>query len=270
MVPDGRVLSLAAGTVLDASPEQAVAEAAAAGFQAVGLRWTPGAVDPMTVRRLLDDTGIALLDLEVVRLDPAAPVTAHRPLVEVAAALGARFLLAVSQHPDPGRTSDELAQLADWCAPSGVTVAVEAMRFTTVPTLAAAAALAPPGVALLVDALHLHRGGESPADLRPLAHRVGYLQLCDAPLAAPPGGVDALAAEARHARSFPGEGELPLADLVAALPADLPCSIEVQSDSWARATVTERARHAHATGRAALRRPGTGLRPGRARPTAGR
>jgi sugar phosphate isomerase/epimerase len=252
-----RQLSLAAGTVLDATPSAAVLAAARAGFDAVGLRWSlDGGADPAVVRTLLDDVGIGLLDLEVVRLGPGSRLDASRALVDVAAALGARFLLTVSQHEDDARTVEELAQLAGWCAPAGVTVALETMRFTGVPTLAAGAALARqvPGVELLVDALHLHRGGEGPADLGALPVPVGYLQLCDAPLVEPPGSVPALALEARHDRLFPGEGELPLVEIVRALPADLPCSIEVQNDRWTAVPVIDRARHAHTAARRLLAR----------------
>ncbi|MFW3169279.1 sugar phosphate isomerase/epimerase family protein [Geodermatophilus sp. CPCC 206100] len=248
----GRVVSLSAGTVLDATPEEALAAAAAAGFDAFGTRWDPerlprAAIGPL--RRRVDDSGLALLDLEVVRLGPGVPVPDHRPWADVAAELGARFLLVVSSHDDPARAADELATLAGWCAPAGVTVALEFMRFTAVPTLRAAGELVRAaggaGLTVLVDVLHLQRGGESADDLTaPGAPPVGYLQLCDAP-AAPPGDLAALAAEARHGRLFPGEGELPLADVLAALPADLPVCVEVQSDSWSRQLdVPARARRA--------------------------
>src|SRR5207249_1674731 len=90
-----------------------------------------------------------------------------------------------------------------------------------------------PEGAVLVDALHLQRSGGTPADVAALApQRLPYCQLCDAP--AEPvwsGGAqvlteapaDALAValtEARTGRLMPGDGELPLRDLVDALPPD--------------------------------------------------
>nr|WP_239522128.1 sugar phosphate isomerase/epimerase [Geodermatophilus sabuli] len=239
---------MSAGTVLDARPDDALDAAAAAGFDAFGTRWDPEHAIG-SLRRRIDDSGLALLDLEVVRLGPGTPVGHHRPWVDAAAELGARFLLVVSSHDDPARTADELATLAGWCAPAGVTVALEFMRFTAVPTLHAAGELVRAaggtGLTVLVDVLHLQRGGETPADLtRPGAPPVGYLQLCDAP-ADPPGDLAALAEEARHGRLFPGDGELPLADVLAALPADLPVCVEVQSDTWSRQLdVPARARRA--------------------------
>lgn len=246
-----RLISLSAGTVLEATPEESVVAAAAAGFGALGLRWRhprPERSLP-ALRRRIEDAGLVLLDVEVVRLRPEVPVHLHRPLADVAGALGARFLLAVSEHPDPARTADELATVADWCAPYGVAVALEFMRFTAVPTFRSGVEILrglTPDLRIVVDALHLCRGGERPTDLvGPDAGRIGYLQLCDAPLAPPaPADPAGLAQEARHDRFFPGEGELPLAELLAALPDELPCAVEVQSDSWSGTDIAARARHA--------------------------
>jgi len=267
MVPDvsatdERLVSLSAGTVLGVPPHDVVEAAAGAGFGGVGLRWDQeGVAYPSVaeVRRAIDDAGLVLLDLEVVRLQPGAPVDDFRHLVDVAAGLGARFLLAVSHHDEQARTADELGTVADWCAGTGVTVALEPMRFTAVRTFAAAGelvrSLGRDDVVVLVDPLHLHRGGESPADLQVRgAPPIGYVQLCDAPLTPPgaPDDLDALAHEARHGRLFPGEGELPLLDMLAAVPADLPCTVEVQNDGWADVDVRDRARRALQTARQVL------------------
>ena len=260
--PVSRLLSLSAGTVLDAAPEAALDAAAAAGFDGFGIRWDPDRLPRHrlpALRSRIEASKVALLDLEVVRLRPDVPVAAHRAWVETAAELGARFLLAVSHHESPARTADELRTLAGWGSPSDVTVALEFMRFTDVPTFRSASRLlrqaACPGLTILVDALHLHRGGETAADLTGAdAGPVGYVQLCDAPRAfpGPPGDLAALADEARHGRLFPGEGELPLGDLLAALPNDLPCCVEVQSDAWSRVDVGQRARRAMASVRPLL------------------
>ena len=261
-VPD-RLLSLSAGTVLGVPAPEVIEAAAGAGFAGLGLRWEqPGVPTPPVpaVRRSIDAAGLVLLDLEVVRLHPGVPVAAFRPLVDVAAELGARFLLVVSHHPEAARTAEELATIAGWCAGTAVTVALEPMRFTSVPTVRAASALVGgtgrTDLVVLVDALHLHRGGEAPADLAACDAPIGYVQLCDAPLQAPGAtdDADALAEEARHHRLFPGDGELPLADLLAALPADLPCTVEVQNDEWAAVDAGRRARHAMTTARRVLDR----------------
>jgi sugar phosphate isomerase/epimerase len=90
---------------------------------------------------------------------------------------------------------------------------------------------------LLVDALHLARSGTSPKQLG--SARIGYVQICDAPIAGP---VDeaSLAIEARHRRLLPGHGELPLTDLIEAVAEGVPMSVEVQSDELVRTTSPER------------------------------
>lgn len=261
--PNGRLLSLSAGTVLDADPEEALAAAAEAGFDGFGVRWDPVSRPESALpalRSRIADHGMLLVDLEVIRLQPGVPVTRHRPWVEAASILGARFVLAVSSHPEPGVTQDELAQLAQWCGPKGPRVALEFMRFTSVPTFRSAVetvrAVEDDRLCVLVDALHVQRGGETPADLSNDHDVIGYWQLCDAPRTAPDPG--ALADEARHHRLFPGEGELPLVDLRDALPPGLTCCVEVQSDRWATTSPLVRARHAMQTTRTLLAAPSAG------------
>lgn len=201
-------LSLAAGSVLDAGPEGTLRAAAAAGFPAAGLRLDPQATTPRRVaslRRMADDLGVDVLDVEVVRLGSGAD-DEHLRLAEAAGTLAARFLLTVSEHPDRDETAKGLHRMCAAVGGGPTRIAVEFMAFTAIPTLAAAVALAPADAVVLVDALHLARSGGTPADLdRICPGRIGYVQLCDAPAAAPTD----LAAEARHRRSAPGAGELP-------------------------------------------------------------
>jgi sugar phosphate isomerase/epimerase len=82
------------------------------------------------------------------------------------------------------------------------------------------------GGGLLLDTLHIQRCGVTPADLEELDPALlSYLQVCDAP-ARP--DTDP-AAEARTGRLLPGEGELPLPQILAALPGTLPVSVEAPS-----------------------------------------
>jgi sugar phosphate isomerase/epimerase len=252
------LLSLAAGTVLDATPEQAVDAAAEAGFDAVGLRFA----EPPGERRLAElgsrvaASGLCVLDVEVVRLGPR-PASDFAWLVDAAGALGARFLLSVIECDDLGWTRRELAALCDRAAPLGVTVAVEHMLFTAVRRLPDAHALIQAtgceNAAVLVDLLHLARAGDDVALLRgPAGGRVGYVQICDAPAAGPTSDA-ALQEEARHHRLMPGEGDLPVRSFLDAA-GGVPVSVEVQSDDLAaRCAPVDRARHAMRATRALLR-----------------
>lgn len=235
-----RTISMAAGMLLDVDPIAAVGVVAGAGFDAMGVRFLPPGPDDTTVRRLrerLDDAGVSLLDIEYARLTRDDRYGQwHRRLLEIGSALEARHVIVVSLDPDGERAAEHFAALCDLARSLGsVRPALEFMRFTTVRSLADAIAVVQRAgrldAGVLVDALHLARGGEHPSALAgvdpALLH---YLQMCDAP-ATPPGSTDeSLSHEARRARLLPGDGELPLAELLAAAPPDVPLSVETLSD----------------------------------------
>lgn len=237
------MLSLAAATTLDAGALATVGAARQSGFDACGLRPAGAELSDRGVAELarrIADSGLSLLDVEVVRLGAAEPDVGPSQLLDVAARLGARFVLAVSHHDDPGRRAAELAQLAEAAAARGLKVALEFMRFTALPTLESALSVLEqvgrPDVGVLVDALHLQRSGGSPLDLRQIPPgQLAYVQLCDA-VADGPTGATAMAEEARHRRLLPGDGALPLRELLAELDPAVPISVEVQSDDLVRST----------------------------------
>jgi sugar phosphate isomerase/epimerase len=243
----GREIALAHLTVLDATPAELVEIAAAAGFDAVTLRPGDAPVGP-EVR----DRGVRVLDVEYVRLRAETDVAAARPLFEIGAELGARHVLAVGEEPDENRMVACFAALCAEAEPYGLVPVLEFMPFTAVRTVAQAdrivAAAGAGGV--LVDPLHLRRSGGSPDEVAALAaahpERYPYAQLCDAPLARPRGS---LLVEAVRARRLPGAGELPLAEVLAALPPGVPLSVEVPGPGPAG---LERAREALAATRALL------------------
>ncbi|HEX4090933.1 MAG TPA: TIM barrel protein [Trebonia sp.] len=233
-------------TLLGVSPPDLVTVAASAGFGSVGLRIAPATDDerpwpvrpgsPMlaeTVRRCAD-TGITVLDAEAVRL--GARTTDYRPVLEAAAALGARFVNAICEDPDLTRLSDSFAALASAAAPYGIRAVVEFMAYRSVRTLKDAVAIAARsgGGGVLVDALHVRRCGVRLDELRAVDPAlISYVQLCDAPLAAPgagPASADAMH-EARAARLLPGQGELPLPELLAALPDGIPVAVEAPAEA---------------------------------------
>lgn len=96
-----RIFSLAALTVLELSPPDMVEAAARAGYSHVGLRLVPATeheqhfplVADADLRRQtqarLRDTGIKVLDLEILRLKPETCVADFEPILAVGAELGA-------------------------------------------------------------------------------------------------------------------------------------------------------------------------------------
>ena len=241
-------------TMLDAAPPGWVSLAHDAGFNAVGIRaaaigpteeeWPMRAGSPMlaeTLRRM-DDTGVRVLDAELVRIDPQTVVANYEPLFETAAALGASFINVMADDPELSRARDIFAALAEAARPYGLRPAIEAIPYMQVKTLPDAAVLVGESAGgVIIDPLHLQRGGGTPGDVRSLDPKlIAYCQLCDAPLAAPHDlprprelprgqsveGITDLALEARAVRLLPGDGELPLAEIIAALPAGLALSVE--------------------------------------------
>ena len=259
------LLSLAHLTVLDATPPELVGVAAEAGFRSVGIRLaaTPSVgVPPYDVLHdgpmlretlaRLRDTGVAVLDTEFLRFEPELPVGVPEGFLEVSARLGARHVLVMSAEPDESRTIDRFGALCESAAAYGLQVNLEFAIYTGVRTLAHAARVVArsgqPNASVLIDALHFSRSGGLPAHVGgvdPALFR--YAQLCDASADAPgPGDTPALVREARTGRLLPGEGALPLADLIRALPPALPLAIEAPVRETAGLPALERARRAHA------------------------
>ena len=259
-----RVLSLAHLTVLDTTPPELVSVAAAAGFRHIGIRLTATpsvGVPPYDILRdgpilrdtlaRLADTGVSVLDTEFLRFEPALPVGVPEGFLEVSARLGARNVLVMSAEPDEDRTLERFGDLCDRAAAYGLQVCLEFAIYTGVRTLAHAAHVIGrskrANASILVDALHFSRSGGLPAHIASVdSSLVRYAQICDAGPDMPgPGDTPALIREARTGRLLPGEGVLPLAELVAALPADAPLAIEAPCRATADLPALERAKRAY-------------------------
>jgi sugar phosphate isomerase/epimerase len=259
-----RRISLAHLTVLDTTPPELVSVAATAGFRSIGIRLTAtpsvgippydilgdGPLLRETLRRLAD-TGLSVLDTEFLRFEPEHPVAIPEGFLEVSARLGARNVLVMSAEPDEARTVERFCELCDRAAPYGLHVNLEFAIYTGVRTLAHAAHVVArskrPNASVLIDALHWSRSGGLAAHVAAVDPGLfRYAQICDASADMPgPADTPALIREARTGRLLPGEGVLPLAELVAALPATLPLSIEAPCRATADLPAVERARRAH-------------------------
>lgn len=221
-----------------------------AGFQGVGLRLLPATPEepPYPIlddaralreaRAAMEETGVSVVDVEIARLKAETDIAGFAPFFERAAELGARHILVAGDDPDHARLTDTFARFCALAAPFGLTGDLEFMPWTKVPDLATArgivdAAGAPNG-GVLVDAIHFDRSNTTLAEIRALPERqIHYYQLCDGPADYDPSPAG-LAALARTARLFPGDGAIDLAGLVQALPADVPVSVEVPNHAWSR------------------------------------
>jgi sugar phosphate isomerase/epimerase len=267
MTIPGRLLALAPLTVLELGPDELVEVAAAAGFDAVGLRLiraTPEEPLRPTIgttpliretRRRLDDSGLQLIDIEVLRLTPETRIRDdYGAFLETGAYLGAQQVLVTGYDPDHGRTADNIAELADLAAEYGLTPNLEPMPWTHVRNLGeASAVLTRSGhhnVGLLVDAIHYHRASNTPAELAALPKEwIRYAQICDA-VPERPETVEELVYQGRNARLLPGQGSIDLISMLEALPAEVPISVEAPV-LW-NAPARIRARAAQRASRAVL------------------
>jgi sugar phosphate isomerase/epimerase len=260
--PAPRLLSISHLTVLDAAPPELVTAAARAGFDAVGIRVWPAADEPgypmlgdtsmlrETLLRLAD-TGTCVLDVEVLRLRPDSRMDDALRILDAGARLQARGVLVICNDPEEDRLVERFAAVCEAAGARGLQACLEFMIFSSVKTIADAQRVlnqaGHPAGAILIDALHLQRSGGTPADVSAVAPaRLPYVQLCDGPFQPIlPDSAVALT-EARTGRLFPGDGELPLAELLGALPAGASLAVEAPLADLAGRTVGERTRLAHA------------------------
>jgi len=264
-----RPLSLAALTVLELSPPEMVACAAAAGYSHVGLRLVPATEheptwpvigDTAMVREIehrLEDTGVRVLDVEIFRLRPDTDVRSYLPALETGARLGAGHVLVAGNDPDEARLTERFATLCELGTALRLTFDLEPMPWTEVKNLQQAArivaAARQPNAGVLIDPIHFDRGGNVPADIGLVPpERLHYAQLCDAP-AERPRDTEAVLHQARAERLMPGDGGLDLAGILRALPQGLPLGMEVPMLTLAKTVpAVERARRIRAKTEALL------------------
>lgn len=238
-------IALASGVLPEFGPLETIRAAAAGGFDAVGLwiepeNWT----DAMTrdSRAALADSGLELIDVEVIWIKPDSDLDLHKRSIDIGAELGAKNVLCVSSDPDMAATAAKLAALCAHAEASGIRVALEFGVFTEVKTIAMALAVldavAHPLRALLIDPIHVDRSGGTAAEIAAVPRALlPYAQFCDAPAERPdPADFAAVITDAIDLRRQCGAGVLPLAAILDALPAGVPLSIELRSkalrDGW--------------------------------------
>jgi sugar phosphate isomerase/epimerase len=202
------------------------------GYRTYSLR------DDATLRRemfaAMRDRGVA------ISLGEGCTIRADRDIRDLAGdmdlmkELGAERVNTVSLDPDRARSFDQLAVFAEMAAARGLESTVELCPVLVVNNLATALDairhVGRPNFRLLLDTMHLTRSGAVASDIAALDPAlIGYVQLADAPLKP---HISNYMEEATFERMIPGEGELPLREMLAVLPTDT-ISIEVPLRSQA-------------------------------------
>lgn len=230
-------ICMASGIMPDAKPLQLVEAASRAGFNYGGMWIEPGEWSGQTTREVkaaLRESGLPLIDVEVVWIKPGPPDPDHSRIVDIGMELGARNVLCVSSDPDMGATRDKLAMLAEQ-AGDIIRINLEFGLFTEVKTIGQASFIIEEvgvsAMGMLIDSLHWRRSGGTLNEVAVVPHAwLSYVQLCDAPdPGANPADPDAILIEAIDGRVAMGKGGLPLKSLYDLLPAGIPIAIEERS-----------------------------------------
>ena len=235
--------SLAHLTVLSLTPPQVVDVAARAGYRYVGLRMTRVTPDEVLYdlardQALMKDTkarlaatGVAVLDIELIRMDAGLEPEAFSAELDATAELGARHIIAQLPDPDRERKTARFARLCDLAKPLGIFVSLEFPHWTETGNLTEAAkvvrAVNRSNAGILVDMLHFGRSDSSIDELAALPREwFRFVHVCDAAKEVPP-TMAGIIHTARDERQFPGEGGIDVRGILAAMPQDIPYALEI-------------------------------------------
>lgn len=244
---NNRPISLAALTVIELKPHEMVEVAYKANYQMVGLRLIPATptekhhsiignpTELLKTKKMLKDTGVKVLDIEILRLQEDTDINNYTAFFETGAELGASEILVAGNDNDENRLIDNMIALCEASKPYGLHPNLEFMPWTGVKDLKQASrilkAVSQDNAGLLIDPFHLNRSFSEISDIAVLPnHWFRYAQLCDIS-GEPPSDMSEIIREAREERQFPGDGEVNLKHLISVLPGDLPLSIEVPTEA---------------------------------------
>jgi sugar phosphate isomerase/epimerase len=254
------LVAISPPTLPDTPPIEYVEAAAAAGYDAVGLRlvrsplfsFYPVVGNAPLIRELkliLASSGLSVLDILTFYLQPATDFDTFEPALALGAELGARYALVAGDDAEWARLRDSMGRFCDMAAPFGISAALEFAVIRPLATLSQAlrllSELGRKNGVICLDPLNFVRGGGSAAFLRGLEPRLfPYAQLSDGVLAPGEPDLSKLGRMSPNERRMPGDGTVPLRQILDALPAGLPLSVEIPmpksvklpAREWARAT----------------------------------
>ncbi len=181
------------------------------------------------VRAALRDRGVAFAQGEGCIVRAGVDVASYASDLDLFAELGAEQIGTVTMEPDPGRAQAQLASLAEMAGQRNMQVTLEFAPPHSINTfekaLAAIRAIGKPNARLTIDAMHFFRTGGSIDQLtQPDGSHIGYVQLCDVPLSAT---TSDYYQEACFRRLLPGDGELPLRELLTVVPKNVRVGLEI-------------------------------------------
>jgi sugar phosphate isomerase/epimerase len=231
---------LAPTTLPNASPLEFIEAGTLAGYDALALRVhaSPGLPFHAVLGddRLIRDIKHALRSAPPVQeigsfyMEPDTDTSRFRPALALGAEFGAKHAFVVGNDPEWGRLRDNFRRFCDEAAQHGLGAFVEFVPMRPLGTLAQTLRLfaesARGNVAVCIDPLNFARSGARPSDIKSIDPALlPYGQLSDGVVHADETAPSS--AMRPNIRRLMGEGSVPVGDIVAAMPAGLPYSLEL-------------------------------------------
>ncbi|MCA0450136.1 MAG: sugar phosphate isomerase/epimerase [Proteobacteria bacterium] len=255
-------LYLAPTTLMHTPPLEFLMAAEKAGYDGVGLRlyrspnlpYFPIVGDDAlidAIKAILARSKMRVLDLLSFYMLPTTDLADMGKALAVGAEFGARYAIVQGNDPDWARMRRNFMEFCDRAADNGMIAALEFMPARSLSNLERALRLIEESgrsnAIICIDPLHLIRSGGTPAALAKVDRKLlPYAQLTDGLVA--PGEADPMkigrAEMGPGTRALPGEGNLPLAAILDALPAGLPLSVELMPPEGAPVVPEVWAKHA--------------------------
>ena len=254
-----RQIIIAPTTLQDTAPLDYIEATVAAGYDGIGLRVhrSPGLpFHPVVGNAALIAemrarlAGLPVFDLYSFYLQGDTDVASFAPAMELGASFGAKYATVMGADEDWSRQRDNFIKTCDLARQFGLTCSLEFAVIRPLATLRQTVQLIEESqrhAVICIDPLHLARSGGSPADVKALdAKYFPYAQISDGVLDPGEPNPALFGKLGLGTRAMPGEGKLPLRAVIAALPKDIPLSVELphslgpkgtSARDWAKTTL---------------------------------
>ena len=254
-------LYIAPSMLMDVQPLAFLEAARDAGYHGVGLRLQKSPQFPIfpivgdaplirEIRSTLADSGLKVMDILAFYLLPETDARDYEPALALGAQLGARYALTQGNDPDWSRLCDTFDKFCILATKCGLTPIIEFCPNRTLATLGQTLDLLEQSghtdIPILVDPIHLVRSEGKSVELEKVdPKRFPYAQMSDGVLTAGEPNLELAKKLGVGERRMPGDGTLPLRELLAALPRNTPLSVELphslsngaSAREWAKATL---------------------------------
>jgi len=242
-----RKFAMAHLTALNWRPPEAIYNCHLIGYDAIGLRIInpgfSGAQDYDLVkdrllykstRNALLETGIVISDIELAKIDDGLDVSAYEPALEAAASLGAKNVTTSVWTKNLDFAKEQFIKLCDIAARFGMNVNLEFVTWSEIKGLCDArpflAECKKTNAGILLDTLHFYRSRVDMKTLRSCPSDLfNVVHICDAPLEIPEKEED-LVYTGRCERDYPGEGAIPISDILSLMRKDTIYAIELPNE----------------------------------------